>query len=289
GIIGTKAATSTLVQALAHQNADIRCNAVSALGQRGNSTAIATLLKLLKDRDAMVRARTIEALERIGPEATLAGLVDAINDGDAYVRLRAKFALERIINELTETPESSCSLVTLDSLLKPSSFNAKLPKLLVASFAEARKYLYCQTPQAPIRHLISIGSPGVELLPGRDRVPHRLRLEFSDLEAPENDPDCLMATAGDIERAIQFAASVSPEDGTLLIHCQAGISRSCAIAIAVCAQILGAGREEEAANCVLKVRPGARPNRWVVELADAALHREGRLTRAVERLRERDR
>jgi predicted protein tyrosine phosphatase len=46
--------------------------------------------------------------------------------------------------------------------------------------------------------------------------------------------------------------------------------------------LLGAGKEEEALAHVLAARPQAVPNRWIVELADEALGREGKLVEVVQ-------
>jgi len=68
----------------------------------------------------------------------------------------------------------------------------------------------------------------------------------------------------------------------LVVHCFAGISRSTATAfMAACA--LNPGRkEDEIANAIRAASPSASPNRLIVELADRALGREGRMIRAVE-------
>lgn len=67
----------------------------------------------------------------------------------------------------------------------------------------------------------------------------------------------------------------------LVIHCWAGISRSTAAAyVTVCA--LNPRRDEEELAWTLRARaPSATPNRRIVELADALLGREGRMSRAV--------
>lgn len=109
---------------------------------------------------------------------------------------------------------------------------------------------------------------------------------------PHDDPEYVLATPEDIRKVINFISenvtSPSPPvhtgelfDGHLLIHCQAGISRSSAVALIVCAQLLGFGKEE-AMDMVLAARPQARPNLWVVELADEALGGGGKLLEVAE-------
>ena len=58
---------------------------------------------------------------------------------------------------------------------------------------------------------------------------------------------------------------------TLLIHCRAGMSRSPAITLAIFADWLGEGREEEAVGELLKTAPLCTPNQLVVETADRVL------------------
>ena len=67
----------------------------------------------------------------------------------------------------------------------------------------------------------------------------------------------------------------------LLIHCFAGVSRSTAAAfIAACA--LAPDRDErEIAAAMRAASPTATPNARLVALADAALKRDGRMSRAV--------
>jgi predicted protein tyrosine phosphatase len=70
----------------------------------------------------------------------------------------------------------------------------------------------------------------------------------------------------------------------LVVHCYAGISRSTASAFAaVCA--LNPHRDEiEIARAIRAASPVASPNRRIVELADRALGRDGRMLRALEQM-----
>ena len=88
--------------------------------------------------------------------------------------------------------------------------------------------------------------------------------------------------ADDVLQIIDFALKMSARQGSLLVCCQSGISRSTATALTVCAALLGRGKEREAWALVLAARPQARPNRWIVELADRALGRNGKLAAAIE-------
>ena len=68
----------------------------------------------------------------------------------------------------------------------------------------------------------------------------------------------------------------------VLIHCFGGISRSPAAALALVAQALGPGRDDDAMTLVRKIRPTAVPNRLIVGAADAALGRRGDLLAALD-------
>jgi predicted protein tyrosine phosphatase len=140
----------------------------------------------------------------------------------------------------------------------------------------------CTTRGPLIKHLISIGSPGDKPPEGYTQVPHRLRLEFDDIRVPDDDPEYVLATAEDIRKVIDFVPLIAQDGGNVLIHCHAGISRSSAVALTVCAMLLGARKEKEALAYVLEARPLAVPNRWIVELADEALGREGKLVEVVQ-------
>ena len=70
----------------------------------------------------------------------------------------------------------------------------------------------------------------------------QLVLKFDDISMPVDG--YIEPHEFDIEKALLFADQVG--NGSLLIHCHAGISRSSAIALAIIAKTLGAGKEMEA-------------------------------------------
>jgi predicted protein tyrosine phosphatase len=70
----------------------------------------------------------------------------------------------------------------------------------------------------------------------------------------------------------------------LVVHCYAGISRSTASAFAA-ACALNPHRDETAiARQIRAASPIAQPNRLIVDLADKALGREGRMLRALDEM-----
>jgi predicted protein tyrosine phosphatase len=84
-----------------------------------------------------------------------------------------------------------------------------------------------------------------------------------------------------IETLIAFGRSWNAE-APMLVHCWAGVSRSTAAAYIVLCDRSGAGSETEIAKALRYRAPHASPNRLMVEIADRALGREGRMVRAVE-------
>ena len=107
--------------------------------------------------------------------------------------------------------------------------------------------------------------------------PKQLILRFDDINQPMDD--YVIPQMNHIKRALDFADKI--EDGSLLIHCHAGISRSSAIALAVIAKRLGSGKEEEAVNTLEHINPNCRPNRSIVEMTDELLERNGKLYKEV--------
>jgi predicted protein tyrosine phosphatase len=91
-------------------------------------------------------------------------------------------------------------------------------------------------------------------------------------------------TEEDVQRIIQLAEQLQSYNGKVLIHCEAGISRSTAAALIIYACWLGEGREYEAMKRVIAQRPYAMPNRRMVKLADDLLDLRGRLVEAREEL-----
>ena len=101
----------------------------------------------------------------------------------------------------------------------------------------------------------------------------QLILRFDDISTPIDD--LIVPQDIHIERALKFAQLI--DDGSLLIHCHAGISRSSAIALAIIADKLGVGNEEEAVKTLEFINPNCRPNRLLVKMTDEILERNGKL------------
>ena len=141
----------------------------------------------------------------------------------------------------------------------------------VVSRAEASEILNSPLRCSEVTYLVSIGDLHDELPAGYDNVTHKLRLLIADVVTE------LGATEEDVGRIIRLAEGLSSESGRVLIHCEAGVSRSSAAALIMYACWLGPGREWEAMERVRAQRPVAFPNRRMVEIADRLLVRGGRL------------
>ncbi|CAC5341943.1 MULTISPECIES: HEAT repeat domain-containing protein [Planktothrix] len=277
--IGDSFAVKVLLEALNHDNSDVRIRVVEVLGRIGGDFMVNKLLNKIHDPDPFVRAKVVETIQSMNTPLAIGGLKIALNDTDIYVRSWAETALKKL-----DSPSSK----TLFKILFDSGINsphANLPKLWIASRTEVGEYILKQFRGANIRHLISIGSPGSELPEGFDQVPNRLRLEFDDIDTPYYDPEYVLPNLQHILKALHFMKSVRAHQGDLLIHCQTGISRSTAIAFTLYAYRLGIGKETEALNYIAAVQPQAIPNQWIVELADIALKRGGRLIQTLRNYR----
>jgi HEAT repeat protein/predicted protein tyrosine phosphatase len=266
---------SGLAIAIDDSESYVRWRVAAAFGQIGTTEAVAGLLRLLGDETSGVRHRAIKSLGQIGSAAAISALSAALNLEFADVRALAAQQLQSL-----GTEEES---VNFDTAASADSSSSKLPNILIASEAEANEYILDRTAGRKIEYMISIASPGVAEPRSFDRIPNRLRLEFNDLDTPVDDPDRILPTLEDVLKIIDFALKMSSQSGSLLICCQSGISRSTAAALTVCAAVLGRGKEREAWALVLAARPQARPNRWIVELAEEALGRDGKLASAMDK------
>ena len=150
-------------------------------------------------------------------------------------------------------------------------------KIEVLSRLEAGEILCTPDRCAEITYLISIGDGDDPLPEGYDNAERKVRLLIADVVTEEG------ATEEDVRQIIELAEQLRSETGTLLIHCEAGISRSTATALIMYACWLGQGREDEAMERVVTQRPFAIPNRRMVALADTLLALDGRLLEARDR------
>jgi predicted protein tyrosine phosphatase len=147
-------------------------------------------------------------------------------------------------------------------------------KIQVLSRLEAAEILCSPERCAEITYLVSIGDGDDPLPEGYENAARRLRWLIADVVTEEG------ATEDDIRRILNLAEQLRSESGTLLIHCEAGISRSTATALIMYACWLGRGREDEAMQRVIAQRPFSSPNRRMVALADKLLALDGRLLQA---------
>src|SRR2546429_4655327 len=90
---------------------------------------------------------------------------------------------------------------------------------------------------AEVTFLVSIGDPYDELPVGYNNVPRKLRLLVGDVVTE------LGATEEDVRQIIGLAEDLRSVTGKVLIHCEAGVSRSTAAALIMYAYWLGPGRE----------------------------------------------
>lgn len=147
-------------------------------------------------------------------------------------------------------------------------------RIEVTSRLEASQIL-CSPPRcAEVTYLVSIGDANDPLPEGFENAERKVRLLIADVVTEEG------ATEEDVRRIVQLAEELRSEGGTLLIHCEAGVSRSTATALIMYAYWLGQGREDEAMRRVIAQRPFAIPNRRMVALADRFLGLDGRLLQA---------
>ena len=109
---------------------------------------------------------------------------------------------------------------------------------------------------------------------------HRhLKLVVHDISTPM--PGYILAAEDHIDQLVAFLGDWQPDDGALLIHCMAGISRSTAAAL-IALVVKAQGREMEAARHLRQAAPHAQPNRRLIALADRRLGCGGRLIAARE-------
>lgn len=143
-----------------------------------------------------------------------------------------------------------------------------------------------------ITHLLSIDNPGdpTPTPTGFDGV--HWNIEFNDIinQAEAIEFDATLPDLQDVQQVLDYAETCQQasqaEPVHLLVHCMAGVSRSTAASYAMIADMFGEGREHDALQHILEIRPQASPNPLMVKYADSILGREGKLLEALIPLRD---
>lgn len=109
-----------------------------------------------------------------------------------------------------------------------------------------------------------------------------LELEFDDIWAEEDELGLEIVTKDIIYQVLDFADDFEEKykgEGTLLIHCHEGISRSTGMALAILTHLT---KDIEGAIALINdVRPQAMPNIEIIRLTDEILKLNGELVQKV--------
>lgn len=137
-----------------------------------------------------------------------------------------------------------------------------------------------------VTHALSLLDPGTPTPDGFATYPahRRVTLAFHDAIAPA--PGLILPTRDDVAAILAFGRAVAPgTDGVthLLVHCHMGISRSTAAMAMLLAQAEPDLAEDAVMARIGAIRPQAWPNALMIDFADDALARQGRLTAALAR------
>lgn len=153
---------------------------------------------------------------------------------------------------------------------------AKLMKIVVCPLSKVEQMVAAYAPE----RVISLLDPDFDFpelgAAFRDR---HLRLHLHDVH--ECAPGQVAPSQRHIDQLLVFLRRWQ-RSSPLLIHCRAGIGRSTAAAfIAACVHRPEVD-EQTIALDFRRASPLARPNQALIELADAAMGRSGRMLRAIE-------
>lgn len=153
-----------------------------------------------------------------------------------------------------------------------------MPRLLVAPLSSLAAALDAHAPS----HLISLLSPDhmIETPAGFPAAMH-LKLGINDIVDPREGT--APPAREHVDALLDFSRGWDARQ-PLLIHCWAGISRSMATAYTILCDRLGPGHEIEIARAMRQRAPHAQPNRLLVQHADQALGRGGKMVLALDHM-----
>ncbi|MDB5735198.1 MAG: hypothetical protein JWP16_779 [Alphaproteobacteria bacterium] len=150
-----------------------------------------------------------------------------------------------------------------------------MPRLLVTPLSSLSEALAVHGPS----HLVSLLSPE-HMIATPDGFPaaRHLKLGVNDIVDPA--AGTAPPARAHIDQLLEFSRGWDMSR-PMVIHCWAGISRSMASAFAILCDRLGENREIEIARAIRQRAPHAQPNRLLVQHADDALGRGGRMIGAL--------
>jgi predicted protein tyrosine phosphatase len=130
------------------------------------------------------------------------------------------------------------------------------------------------------RHLVTvINQQTMPETPAGLHPDNHLRLAINDITEPQEG--LVHPREDHIAELVRFARGWNRR-GPLVVHCWAGISRSTAAAYIVLCALNSEGNEQRIAELLRAASPTATPNSLMIEIADEALRRRGRMIEAIE-------
>ena len=138
-----------------------------------------------------------------------------------------------------------------------------------------------KTSQVNATHVLSLLDPGKKpfLHPDTDRK-NWLLLHFED-NLKESDPNS--PTREHVAKILNWGKSL-PDNAVVLVHCEAGVSRSTAAALALLVQYHGIDKIDDCVKLLLEVRPQSCPNPLITRFADEQLGCNGELYEKSEKI-----
>jgi predicted protein tyrosine phosphatase len=135
------------------------------------------------------------------------------------------------------------------------------------------------TSRTGATHVLSLLDPGKRPhLHPRMSISNWLLIPCEDqIDAASVSPP----TREQVQRFLDWSKAL-PEDSVLLVHCEAGISRSTAAALAIMVQDQGVDKIDACIAELLEIRPNACPNPLITQYADDILGCGGALHAAAE-------
>jgi predicted protein tyrosine phosphatase len=150
-----------------------------------------------------------------------------------------------------------------------------MPRLLVTPLSSLTEALAEHGPS----HLVSLLSPEHMIAtPDGFAAARHLRLGVNDIVDPA--AGTAPPARAHIDQLLEFSRGWDASR-PMVIHCWAGISRSMASAFTILCDRLGEDREIEIARAIRQRAPHAQPNRLLVQHADNALGRGGKMLAAL--------